>query len=211
MKICNGIFSCFLVGLFGLNPIMQAQTLDSVLANQSPTPYFSLDSRNSSLMGTPVHLFGAKLGLEWDEQYRAGFGLYQLTTRFKDPIQVDANPPSARSRFRFRYYSLFAEYRFFHNKHWTLNGTLHLGMGRSFYKPNNRPGLPDRLEKQFVLLLGPHFSGAYRITRWLGLSGGLGYRKALIPGLVSTDGLNGGVVAIGVNVYPYALYKAIFE
>jgi len=200
-----------LCALLSLSYSGRSQSLDSLLFHKSPAPFFSLDSRNSRVVGNPVRLFGLKVGLEWAERYRAGFGFYRVTTRFNRLVRAGDQHPDVKSRFRFRYYSLFGEYRFFHNKKWTFNGTVHLGLGRNYYEPLNRPDLPERVNEKLVLLMTPHISGSYRILPWLGVGGGVGYRKTLIPGLVRTDKLNGGIVAVGVQVYPYALYKAIFE
>ncbi len=187
---------------------LNGQPLDSAIANQSPTPFFTLDSRNSTINNTPVRMFGIKLGLEWADKYRAGFGHYRL---FSDPKEkVNFNNSSIRSRIEFRYFSLFGEYRFLKTKKWTATATFHFGLGQRFYEPLREMNYPDRIRNQTVLLVGPYISGAYRIIPWLGVGGGLGYRKTLIPDLLKTGGLNGGIVSIGIRVYPVKLYEAIF-
>ncbi len=203
-----------LTGLFLLLlPFMspKAQPLDSVIANTSPVPFSALDSRNSTLKETPIRMFGIKLGLQWAEKYRLGFGYYNLNTHFKENINYKSVQNSFKGRFHFWYISAFGEKQFFDNQKFHLNGTFHLGMGQSFFKPNNKPALPDRIKKEFVLLVEPHVSGAYKIIPWLGVGAGLGYRKSIIPDLLRTDNFNGGVVAISVQVFPFALYEAIFN
>lgn len=204
-------FLTVLVLCFLLFSNLTGQPLDSVINNQSPTPFFTLDSRNSNINATPIRMFGIKIGLEWADKYRAGFGHYRLFSDPKETVRYGPTNSAIRSRLRFRYFTLFGEYRFLKTKKWTATGTFHFGLGQAFYEPLNKKNLSGRIKKETVLLIGPYLSGSYRIIPWLGVGGGLGYRKTLVPDLLSTKGLNGGIVSIGIQVYPFALYEAIFK
>lgn len=204
MIIKTGISAVFLLLATG----GYAQDLDSVILRTSPKPYFSLDSRNTVVQNNAVRFFGFKLGMEWLEKYRAGLGYYTLTSDVRE--NGDHQGSNVPGELSFNYSTLFAEYRFFSSKKWAMNATLHNGFGQAYLVPVNRkPGIPGRIDKQFVWLLEPQISARYNILNWLALGGALGIRKTLIPDLLETNNLNGGVVSLNFQVFPVRAYRAL--
>lgn len=184
------------------------QELDSIILKTNPTPYISLDSRNTVVQSNAVRFFGVKLGLEWLDQYRGGLGYYTLTSDVEVNTEYDGR--DIKGDLSFNYSTLFAEYQFYTSKKWALNVTLHNGFGQSYLVPANRKGgIPGRIEKQFVWLLEPQVRARYKILNWLGLGGAVGLRKTLVPDFLKTNNLNGGTVSINFQVFPIKAFKAV--
>lgn len=185
-----------------------AQNLDSLILNTDPSPYLSLDSRNTVVQNNGVRFFGIKAGLDWDNKVKLGFGYYTMTTKVNQQISYEEKP--VKSELKFNYATLNGNYRFYSSKKWTFHGILHNGFGNAYYVPiQDKPSLPGRIEKQFIWLLEPQINARYNILNWLALGGALGFRKTLIPDFLKTNNFNGGTVSLSFQIFPVEAYKAL--
>jgi hypothetical protein len=148
-------------------------------------PTINLDNRNSFLHSEAVAVFGARLGLEWNTRYRAGIGFYWIPTE----LQARLNPQMINRYFvqgeqlEMYYASVYFEYVLASRKNWEISTPLQFGYGRTnlpftlqgLFPP--QPGTDS--DMQNLWLLEPSVNGYYRVSPWMGLGAGVGYRHTL--------------------------------
>lgn len=172
---------------------------DSLLTFKTIKPILEIDTRNSIIKNEGVLIVGFKAGVELDRILRAGFGYYYLKSIFRKDIIVE-DTIKVPSTFKFRYVSMFGEYVLFYNKRWEVSVIYQAGIGESFYRYQLNGG-KNSYDKKYLFLVEPAFAGYYKFLPWLGLSGGIGYRKILAPLILSKNKLDGGIINLKLKIF----------
>ncbi|MBC7447334.1 MAG: hypothetical protein H7330_04690, partial [Hymenobacteraceae bacterium] len=87
-------------------------------------------------------------------------------------------PAGTRTELRFRYVAAYAEYVIRGNPRWELSVPVQIGYGKYYHEQIGPTGVRQRSARDRVWLLEPTIGGHYRIFRWFGLGGGVGWREA---------------------------------
>lgn len=193
---------------------IQAQEGDSI-KQKNVKFIFGLDASRSFVLKNKTKFFGLRIGVELKERHKLGVGLYGM----QRPILIDRSldkdkyPNSNDSiLFNFKYNSLFYEYIWYKTKRWELSAPFHLGGGEvdlSFRDTleNRRVAL---FQGQTSIFVG---SGAvqYKLTRWLAVGAGLGYRFVFSRDENLIKGLNAPVYVYRAKILMGELLKMWFK
>ncbi|MBU6324478.1 MAG: hypothetical protein KJS92_03235 [Bacteroidetes bacterium] len=195
----------FLIAFGCLQQACEAQVLhfkDSLRTWFAAKPSFtmSLDGRSSFIGASAASVLGGRLG--WDYG-RVGVyaGLYTLQRRIFS-LQYSRPGDTLYRRLGMTYASATFEYLFYKDTRWELKIPAQLGMGLAS-KTNIRNGVPGETVRVFMFPLEAQMTALYRLTRYLGISAGLGFRMANGAG----PSYNGSIYSIGATVFTGTLYK----
>lgn len=176
----------------------RAQTKDSIPRQKliySIKPSFDIDQRFSFIHDSPVNIWGARLGLLFNERFKAGFGAYFLSNslRYKN-LDQNGNPFYFAKRDVY-FGTVFVEPFLLRKEYWELSLPFEIGYGYSYFKiyNGNNIFLGEDVKSFFPAGIGlslslkmPAFFG-FRPFRWIGLNGLLGYRHSLLASAFKTD------------------------
>lgn len=137
---------------------------------------FQLDNRYSSIRGNNILIFGTKIGLQYKNLTRFGVGASFIL----NPVDISYTSKKTgkleENKINFWYASLFNDWILYKNKKFECFVTEQIGYG----KPNFvREVDNETVSNISVPLLVNEISGQsnYKITSWIGLGAGAGYRN----------------------------------
>jgi hypothetical protein len=175
---------------------------DSLRSWFSAGPSFtmSLDGRSSFIGASPASVLGGRLG--WDYG-RVGVyaGLYTLRRRVLS-LQYSRPGDTLYRRLGMTYMSATFEYLLYKDARWELKIPAQLGMGVAS-KSYIRNGKVGETATALMFPLEAQMTALYRLTRYLGLSAGLGFRMANGAG----PSYNGSIYSVGATVFTGTLYR----
>jgi hypothetical protein len=169
---------------------------------------FQFDQRYSMVDSRLAGINGLKLGVEWRGRYRAGAGMY-LLSRGVRAITNDALPAGAHTELRFRYVAAYGEYVIRGNPRWEVSVPVQVGYGRYYHETFGAAGERTRSTNDRVWLLEPTIGGHYRIFRWIGLGGGVGWREAFSVKPQYANQLNGPIFYGRAKLFLGDFYKVV--
>lgn len=168
----------------------------------------NFDSRYSFIDKETVKINGIKLGMEWNERWRTGLGIYFLSNRFNKPEDAVASLPGKQiANLRFRYFVLYGEYIFLQNRKWEISAPMQAGMGTLYYKYKDETGQQIKTDRQLIYLAEPSVAAHYKIFYWLGIGAGAGYRQVLNPDSSLAHDLDEPIYYGKVKLFLGELYK----
>jgi hypothetical protein len=187
-------------------------TIKHYVSTSKPTFALELDGRQSFFREIPVVVDGIRVGADYGNRVRFFIGGYWSRNAVSRTFNINQYTPSER---RIRqdlsmfYVSATAEYVFYTTKHWELAVPIQLGFGqgkRTRFDAVTNTQI-EQLNSGFVPLeFG--FKAMYKITDWLNVSAGLGYRYALFSSIVSDD-FSAVHYTYGVGISPIKILKKI--
>lgn len=187
-------------------------TIKHYVSNHKPTFALELDGRQSFFREIPVVVDGIRIGVDYGNRVRFFIGAYWNRTKVTRNFTINQFTTSER---RIRqdvsmfYVSATAEYVFYTTKHWELATPIQLGFGRGTrtrFDANTNAQIEQRRSGFVPLELG--FKAMYKITDWLNVSAGLGYRYALFSRIVS-DEFSAMYYTYGIGISPIKILKKI--
>lgn len=202
VQIC--IFFCTIT----LPNIAKAQfghMLDSIkyYMQFKPTLIAKFDGKNTFVSGRGVPIKGFELGITYKNKISYMAGIYFLGKPFYSKstlYQGTIREITYDTRIRIFYGSLIAEYSILKNHKWTINMPFQIGIGSArkiFYE--NKAFIMSKQSTIFPVELS--FTGNYRIWKFVGLSGGLGYRRAFGANNIKDEDFNGIIYNLGIKIW----------
>ncbi len=168
---------------------------------------FQFDQRYSLVDSRLAGINGLKIGIEWRGRYRAGAGLYLLSPGLKAITPgINGGKPS---ELRFRYVAMYGEYVIRGNPRWEISTPVQIGYGKYYHEQLSPEGVRERSERDRVFLLEPTIGGHYRIFRWIGLGGGVGWREAFSVKPQYANQLDGPIFYGRVKLFLGDFYKVV--
>ena len=165
-----------------------------------PSFTMSLDGRSSFIGASPASVLGGRLG--WDYGKVGVYaGLYTLQRRIVS-LQYSRPGDTLYRRLGMTYASATFEYLLYKDARWELKIPAQLGIGLAT-KTNIRNGFTGATTRVVMFPLEAQMTALYRLTRYLGLYAGLGFRMANGAG----PSYNGSIYSIGATVFTGTLYK----
>lgn len=175
---------------------------DSLRLWFSAEPAFSmsLDGRSSFIGASPASVLGGRLG--WDYGKVGVYaGLYTLRRRILT-LQYQRPGDTVYRRLGMTYASTTFEYMLFKDAHWELKIPAQLGLGVAT-RSTLRNGNLNETSRVLMVPLEAQVSALYRLTRYLGLYAGLGFRMANGAG----PSFNGSIYSFGATLLTGTLYR----
>ena len=169
---------------------------------------FQFDQRYSVVDSRVAGIDGLKIGAEWRGRYRAGAGVYRLSqgVRAVSPVAL---PPGVHTELRFRYVAAYAEYVLLGNPRWEVSVPVQVGYGKYYHEQVSESGTRMRSPRDRVFLFEPTIGGHYRIFRWAGLGGGVGWREALSVKPEYANQLDGPIFYGRAKLFLGDFYKVV--
>ncbi len=198
------------------NPVkgQLSDTIDYSL-KQKPKFFITLASFNTFIDGQYANIGGVRLGLNYNQRIRFGFGFFNLTNNaVVTSINIKENDLDyyTNGQLYFHFVSVSTEY-FFYNKYpWQCAVMpLHLGFGVAKYGYINRPGrIKSYTKSESVVLYQPEVSAQYSVFQWLGAGVSTGYRFTLIRSRKEVKDLNALTFSFDIRLFLDEIYKLLF-
>jgi hypothetical protein len=153
----------------------------SIYAQDAPKKWsfaFQLDNRFSSIRHQEISVFGAKIGFQYKKLTRIGLGSsFIINPVYINYFNKKLNKDET-NKISFWYFSFFNDWIFYKNDNWECFVTEQLGYGKpSFVKEINDDVVSDVNVDLYVNEISGQVN--YKITSWIGVGAGYGYRNLL--------------------------------
>ncbi len=180
IKIRSTLLRIFCLWALTVPCVCQSQTIQlgptlSAFIRQRPTPAFKWDTQNSFITGKSVKVQSLKAGATFGNQLTVGMGYHWLQSDITQDVAGYSNPLPMKMR----YISIFGEFVFYNKGNWEGVLPIQLGYGHSFLEAKPTQGKPVQLYRESVLLYEPNITIEYKISPWIGIGAGYGYRIML--------------------------------
>jgi hypothetical protein len=207
----------FIAWLMTANSFVHAQIFDTVRYSlkQKPRVFFQIDTYNSFVSKEPANTFGLRGGLEYNRRVRFGIGFYNLASdivKRKLITGVFDRDTLLNTKLELNFIPLSAEYIFYNRYPWEISAQTALGFGSSyFFYFLNASGDKKRVDEKGISLLILAGGAQYKITRWLGIGSGIGFRVMLKDNSSIDENFNSIIYSLQLRIFPGAVYRAIFK
>ncbi len=182
-----------------------------------PKIFLTLDKTSSFISGKGATTNEIRLGLDFKKTIRFGIGYAALVSDVVDDkiitTQVTGIDSTVPAQLSLSYMTLSAEYTFYDSKRWQITMPVTLGIGSSYFnyfEKVNGEFLTKKTDQGTVVLLGPSGIATYRILRWVGLSAGLGYRRAIVNNGKVKESIDSPVYLFRIRIFMGEIYKSVF-
>lgn len=181
-----------------------------------PSFFLTLDRSNSLVAGKSAVTNELRLGLDFKRKVRLGIGFAGIASDVvsSKTVRTEADfDTTLNALLSMNYLTLSAEYTFYESKRWQVTMPVMTGIGTAFwtyYEKVNGEVKTKKLDEGGVLLTGPSVVVTYRIFRWFGLSGGVGYRQLIINNSKINESFNSPIYTLRVRIFMGEIYKTVF-
>jgi hypothetical protein len=194
----------------------EAQILDTICYSfgQKPRIFFQLDTYNSFVSREPANTIGLRAGLEFNRRVRTALGIYTLTSDIVKPkliIGEFSQDTVLNSRLELNFIPLSFEYLFLNRHPWEIGLQIALGVGSSYFFYWNQQGKKSRVDEKEIILMTVAGDVQYKITRWLGVGSGLGFRLMIKDNSNIDENFNSIIYCLQLRLFPGVVLKAIFK
>ncbi len=206
----------FIAFLIACSNMAHAQIFDTIRYSlkQKPRVFFQIDTYNSFVSKEPANTFGLRGGLEYNRRVRFGIGFYNLASdivKKKLITGVFASDTVLNTKLELNFLPLSAEYIFYNKYPWEISTQAALGIGSSYFFYYNPRGEKTRIDERNIALMVIGGGAQYKITRWLGVGSGLGFRVMLKDNSSIDESFNSIIYSLQLRIFPGAIYRAIFK
>jgi hypothetical protein len=202
--------------LTALSSATSAQWLDTVnySLKQRPKFFLNLTTFSSVVSGNVVRFSGFRAGLNYNKRVKFGAGFYGLNTQVVSSILVedDTGSYATDAELRLDFFSVSAEYIFFHRPPWQFSFIpFQISVGAGYYDYiRSSDKVRTSTPRQSVVLYEPALMGQYSIFRWLGLGASAGYRFRLHASRELKQDLSAPTFSFGLRLFVDELYLMAF-
>lgn len=185
---------------------------------KSNARFFLTGDRTGSFVGgKSASTNELKLGIEFKKKLRLGIGIGALVSDVVQERTIVTSQTNldttVNSELSLTFFSLNSEYVFYDSKRWQIAMPVGIGIGSSYFayfENVNGTFKQSRLDEGGVIMFGASGLATYRILRWVGVSGGTGYRIALISNSKVQESFNSFVYIVKIRVFLGEIYKSVF-
>lgn len=182
-----------------------------------PRLFLTLDRTSSFVSGKAATTNEIRGGLEFKKKLRLGIGWAKLTSDVvaqKDIVtEVTQLDSVVNAELSLSYWTLSGEYTFYDSKRWQVTVPAFVGFGSSYFYYYEKIGEDyeeQRTDEGGVLLTGISGVVTFRIFRWIGVSGGLGFRRLIVDNSRITESFNSPVYLFRIRIFIGEIYKTVF-
>lgn len=182
-----------------------------------PKFFLTLDRTSSFVSGKEATTNELRVGLEFKKKLRLGIGYAALVSDVvaeKVAVTEMTNVDSVVSaKLSLSYMTFSAEYTFYNSKRWQITMPVTLGIGSSYfnyYEYVKGDYQTKKLDEGTVVIFGPSGVATYRILRWVGVSGGIGFRQVLVNNSKVKESFNSPIYLFRIRIFLGEIYKSVF-
>ncbi len=183
----------------------------------SPKFFLTLDKTSSFVSGKGAVTNEIRIGLEFQKKLRLGIGYAALVSDVVEDktitTQISQKDSVLKAILSLSYFSISGEYIFYDSKRWQITMPVSLGIGSSYfnyYEKINGEYLTKKTDEGTVVLFGPTGVATYRVLRWVGVSGGIGFRYAIVDNSKVKESFNSPIYLIRLRIFVGEIYKSVF-
>ena len=216
------------VFLFGMGIIISFQSFSQKVEphkeqyhffsfKNKPKFFLTLDRTGSFVSGKEASTNELKIGLEFKKKLRLGFGYAVLVsdvvaekTAVTEMTNIDS---TVSAKLSLSYFTFSGEYIFYDSKRWQITMPVTLGIGSSYFnyfEYVKGDYQTKKLDQGTVVIFGPTGVATYRILRWVGVSGGLGFRYAVVNNSKVKESFNSPIYLFRIRIFLGEIYKTVF-
>jgi hypothetical protein len=198
----NTLLAWLAGGLLLGETVAQVNPIDSIRTALQNGGSFAigLDGRNSFIAGSPARVMGFRVGMDCGT-VRLYTGLYSLGKPV--PGQGYTLPgDTVSSKLNFSYWGQTVDWRIYEDDRWELAFPVQAGIGIA-YRERFRNGVSEQRKRPLFIPVEMQFTAIYKLTRYIGLSAGLGFRISTLKG----SSFNGPVYTYGISFFGGTLYR----
>lgn len=173
---------------------------------------FQFDNRFSNIRDYQITIFGAKMGIQYKNLTRFGFGAsfiinpVDITGTLQVKIKNKTVSKPTEEKISFWYFSVYNDWIVYKSKHWECFATEQIGYGKPVYtyQVNN-----NTVREEDVPLLVNEISGQvnYKIFSWMGVGAGFGYRNIWNGDTVVKNTFDAPIYIAKLIIYPESILK----
>ena len=182
-----------------------------------PKLFLTLDRTSSFVAGKGAATNEIRTGIEFQKKLRLGIGFAVLASDVVSDktvtTQVTQVDSIVSSKLSLSYFTMSAEYSFYNSKRWQITMPATIGIGSSYfnyYEKIDGDYQTLKADEGGVVLIGMSGIATYRILRWVGLSGGLGFRQIIVNNGKVKESFNSPVYLFRIRIFMGEIYKTIF-
>jgi hypothetical protein len=169
-----------------------------------PAFMIDLDSKKSFISGNAVPVRGIKAGITYKNKISFMLGWYFIAPVLKGQSEFfkgTVRQISFNTTLKMHYASLIAEYGFYRDSRLLLYLPVQIGVGQAI-KTYQSIKLPDNFEhRSLIIPVEAALTGSYRIWKFIGISGGIGYRRGFSSNTIREEDFNGLTYSIGLKIW----------
>jgi len=197
----------FLLGFCWMASAGMAQYMDTLRAafGGKKSLDIGFDSRNSFVNHNRVGVQSVKLGINFGKKICLGTAFAWLNSR--TPV-FDTHPhydgdlkkdTFVTRRLTFSYFRFYVNYIYYRSRRWEFSIPLQVGVGKLGFTYNYK-GLDHRSDQGFCFLYEPEVDVKFKVFRWFGLEGDVGYRFLFKNNKFISNTFNSPLVSVGVFI-----------
>lgn len=175
-------------------------------------PSLILDNRNSFVQASAVRIIGLNLGLmPRGKHYRLGLAGYTLRRSYSQLYTYSGKGKKQKLKdtltpeLSLTYFTPNFAYTFFHSRWLELSVPVDIGMGRSHYTITDEKGIVKTDNKGLFFPAEIGVGVLLKPSRWVGLSGAVGYRVSLKE-IDYQEDFNGWYYSYRLNLFVGAIW-----
>jgi hypothetical protein len=181
-----------------------------------PSFFINLDRTSSFVAGKSATTNELRLGLDFKKKVRLGIGVASLVSDVvvpKNIVTESGTDSSLNAKLSLTYLTLSSEYTLYDSKRWQVTTPMVFGMGSAYFTYYEWKGseiITKKLDEGGVVLLSPSVIVTYRILRWFGISGGIGYRVMIRNNQRIGEEFNSPIYVVRLRIFMGEIYKSVF-
>ncbi len=200
--------------LFFFSSGIKAQLIDSLKSSLQKKPGldFNIETRNSFLLNDTVKFRGVKLGVSLGKKFRVGVTTNWLSSRVYNSVKYfyDNSKDTSRGYFKMAYIGIYTEFVYHKTKRWQFSTPLQLSYGESWFQDSPRLKLRNKKNSQSMIIYEPTVAVQFKLLKWVGIAGNIGYRFVYHNDKKIISHLNGPIYTLNLNFMLDQLFFEIF-
>jgi hypothetical protein len=148
-----------------------------IYRNTLAKPFLKIENRNTFIIREPVDFYGFMLGATFWNRHTIAAGFYFLDEKSRRPVAYRNEPGLTQQFMRFNYFNFAYQLVLLNRRYVQVNLPFEVGAGSYYARTtDSASGIAGRHYSGTVI---PFSIGAQvigKITRWIGVSGTIGYR-----------------------------------
>lgn len=191
-----------------------AQIFDSLKyeIKKKPGIDFNYETRNSVLLNDNVKFSGIKLGMRFGKKFRVGFSYNWLNANIYNQIRYfyNSSNDTTHGYLKMSYFAVYTKLVYHKTKRWEFSTPLQFGVGSSWMQDYKKISFNNQKFKKSMFVYEPTVSVQFKLLKWFGIAGNIGYRFVFHKEENVLNRLNGPIYVLNVNVMLDQLFFEAF-